>query len=349
MKPKMTLLLLPVLLSCVLAAGCTQEKARALRIAAVQFQVESIAAIDAIDKAINRELEAPPRTQAEVDNKFISRLTALAKAAAAAVDGEMNLDEDKLDRANDPFRIRIDPNVQEKRDAFKRQMYEQYTAFGNAFEDIEQGWLFAGKAVKRAAEPAQKLTAQLVSFAKVFDGNPPRLIQYRNELILAMEDAAANTTLPEADRRTRLLQLRERWHALLAEETALQESVMAQCLKAAMLGREVSALIDRFDKVSLEDITNLIATALDQAGSITGKDLSEIKLKTNAFFDSIENDQVLKDSVNLMLEELNKAGISTVPKGASSPAARDRGRESGRSHIGRRQSHDREPGERRVE
>ena len=96
---------------------------------------------------------------------------------------------------------------------------------------------------------------------------------------------------------------------------------MAQCLKAAMLGREVSSLIDRFDKVSLEDISNLIATALDQAGSITGKDLSEIKLKTNAFFDSIENDQVLKDSVDLMLEELNKAGISTVPSGASSPAA----------------------------
>jgi hypothetical protein len=52
-------------------SGCTPEKARSLRIAAVQFKAESTAAIKAIEEMHRRELELPPQVQEKARNDFI--------------------------------------------------------------------------------------------------------------------------------------------------------------------------------------------------------------------------------------------------------------------------------------
>lgn len=68
-RPRIAFCLLVVSITL---SGCTPEKARSLRIAAVQFKAESIAAIKAIEEMHRRELEVPPQVQAEARNSFIN-------------------------------------------------------------------------------------------------------------------------------------------------------------------------------------------------------------------------------------------------------------------------------------
>ena len=62
LRPRITFFFLIV---SVTLSGCTPEKARSLRLAAVQFKAESLAAINAIAQMHRRELELPPQVQAE--------------------------------------------------------------------------------------------------------------------------------------------------------------------------------------------------------------------------------------------------------------------------------------------
>jgi hypothetical protein len=88
---------------------CTPEKAKALRIGAVQFNAESFACIDAIDTMRQRELEPPPRTSEEARENFINNIL--------NSDSEI-VDSDEIEFARNPNAVNLNPEVEDKWIAF---------------------------------------------------------------------------------------------------------------------------------------------------------------------------------------------------------------------------------------
>lgn len=153
-------------------SGCTPEKARSLRIAAVQFKAESIAAIKAIEEMHRRELELPPQVQEKARNDFIDSVL------NPEVQINNSNDVEKLTQLNTSAR------PAPEWDAFVTNLNNQYGQFEAIYNDLEKGSFLAAKAVKKSAEPAQILTVQVALFANEITENPPQLYRYRTAQVV---------------------------------------------------------------------------------------------------------------------------------------------------------------------
>lgn len=290
-----TRVLVCALTALVLLSGCTAEKARALRNAAIQFKAESHAAIQLMDATVEMEHAPAPRTGAQADADFAEAIIALMQA-----NDEITTED--VEFARDPFAVQDDPETAAAQQQFVNTLTEQYTAFADAFEDLEQGFLFSAGAVYDAGPTAKRLTAQLVVFARTWSDNPPRFIQRRSALLIRMEDAATDESLSAEQRNRALYELNEAWGNLREEEARAQRAVIEQCLKAATLGREVQTMIHRFDKASLEDIQNFVALAFQQTSLLTGADTADLAARANALFTELRTDPFWSETIDLALQ-----------------------------------------------
>ena len=102
-----------------------------------------------------------------------------------------------------------------------------------------------------------------------------------------------------------MIELKEQWNGIIAQEQELQEATVKKCLKAALIGMEVRRLIDNYDKLSIDDLNSAIAFVLDQAGEISNKDFNQLKLKSEALFSTIENDPIWSDVAQTVLNQVN--------------------------------------------
>jgi hypothetical protein len=143
-----------LLLVTITLSGCTPEKAKALRIGAVQFKSESLACIDAINTMRQRELEPPPRTTEEAKNDFIHNIL---------ISDSPLIDDEEIEFAPNPNAIHIDPEVEKKWTALISDMNSQYNSFAAIYERVEQGSFLAAESVKNAAKYADTLTLQMAS------------------------------------------------------------------------------------------------------------------------------------------------------------------------------------------
>ena len=154
-------------------SSCTPEKAKALRLGAVQFKAESFACIDAIDTMRQRELEPLPRTSEEARKNFIDNIL---------ISDSKLIDEEEIEFARNPDAIEIDPEVEKKWATFISNMNTQYGSFAAIYDHVEQGSFLAAEPVKNSAKYADKLTLQMAAFANTIDEAPPELLQYRTDI-----------------------------------------------------------------------------------------------------------------------------------------------------------------------
>lgn len=85
----------------------------------------------------------------------------------------------------------------------------------------------------------------------------------------------------------------------------LQRGVVEKCLKASIIGMQVRRLIDTYDKISLDDLNSIISSVLEEAGDLTGKDFSQLKLKSEEVFAIIEKDPIWSDLAQGILKKTN--------------------------------------------
>lgn len=305
-----TIVMLAVL-ACMLA-GCTAQKARALRNGAVQFKTEALAAVKLIDKTIDLEHAPEPRSRSGADSEF-------AKSIIDIMNNKGEITAEAVDFARDPYSVSVDPETEEAQQQLVTSLYEQYSAFGDAFTDLEQGFLFSADAVEAAGPTAKRLTAQLVVFANVWSKTPPRFIQRRAALLIRLENAAADEDLSTEQKRKLLFELNEDWGKLLDEEVAAQRTVVEQCLKAATIGRQVQGMIADFNNVSLEDIQNFVAFAFQQAGQLTGADFSSLSERSATLFKELRDDPVWSESIEIALANWPYTAAEDAP-GNAAPA-----------------------------
>jgi hypothetical protein len=116
-----------------------------------------------------------------------------------------------------------------------------------------------------------------------------------------------DTVTPAEERRRALTALREQWLLMVAGEQELQRSVIEQCLKAAIVGKEVSRLIREYDRLSLEDLNFFINRALGAAGQLSGNNLEALQAKVSEVLAGIQEDPELNALAGAALAKINGA------------------------------------------
>ncbi|WP_009631348.1 hypothetical protein [Synechocystis sp. PCC 7509] len=310
LRPQLTFIFL---IASIFISGCTPEKARALRLAAIQFKVESLAAIQAIEQMHQREIASPPLSQTELRNNAIDNILTSKK--------EIFLPQD-LDFLIDPDKPQIDPQAQVAWQAFINKMNTQYTTLAAIYDEVENGSLLATDAVKKSAEHARILTLQMAAFATVIDKHPPILLQDRIVVIADIDTLRKQYQQKrnegEPDENLQLLkdkagELYDQWQQIAVDEQKLRETTLAQCLKAAILGKELTQLIERYNKINLDDLNSIIARVLDTTAAITGQDYAALKTRATNVFAEIKNDPIWSKAADTALAEVNNAVANRNP------------------------------------
>lgn len=165
---------LPLLLFCLPLSSCTPEKARALRLGAVQFKAESISCIDSIENMHKQELEPPPRSQELINQEFIESLF--------AEDDSNIINIDDIEHALEPNKVNLSKEANQKWQDFINKLTLQYSSFAAIYSDLEQGSFFAQESIVKSEEYAKDLTIQMAYFANLINKHPPVLLQYRTDI-----------------------------------------------------------------------------------------------------------------------------------------------------------------------
>ena len=90
-----------------------------------------------------------------------------------------------------------------------------------------------------------------------------------------------------------------------AEETALQQSVVSKCLIAASSGQSVLKLIDSYNRLSVDDISQVITSMISLAGQVTGQNLDDLKSQNENVLQFLQDNpeyKVLVDSATAKVE-----------------------------------------------
>jgi hypothetical protein len=297
-----------------LLTGCNVEKARAIQGAAIQFKSESLEAIQAIDDMRRQELEPPPRSTADVRSEFVTGI----------LNAKSDITASLIDLAIDPYKPPDDPQW----NTFTADLRSQYENFAAIFDKLDAGSLVAVEEVRQSAEHAKTLTVQMALFANAVSKNPPVLYRYRNTIVVKLrKQRQAYQTLqtqlkasygsvdasPQASRdklheiETQVGEMMGEWQQVKLQEQKLLETTLTPCLKAAVLGKELGQLINRYDKLDLNTINLLVPRILNTAGAITGHDVSFLRLKTASVIGEINQDPLWQGAATLALDQVNTA------------------------------------------
>jgi hypothetical protein len=303
-------------------SGCTPEKAKALSFAAIQFKTESLTAINTIDEMYQREIAPVSRSSSVLRSSSVKNILALQ---------QRNLTADDMDFAIDPEKINLDPSVLENRDKFITNLRIQYTGFSAIFEKLEKGNYLAAPSVRKSEKHAKNLTLQMAVFAALIAKNPPQLLQERAEIIininrlrrdyqtLQIQNNFSTDNLETSNKKREIEDgigdLMDRWQQNKINEQKLAEKTIKQCLRVATLGKEMSQLIDEYDKLKLDDLNFFINKVLGVVSTITGDNYDSLKLKANQLVDEIKSDPDFNEVVNLALENIGNAaaGRTVMP------------------------------------
>jgi len=297
-----------------LLTSCSVEKARAIQGAAVQFRTESLSAIQAIDEMHRQELEPPPRASTDVRSEFVRGI----------LNSKSDINANLIDLALDPYKPPEDPQW----NAFMSDLRGQYENFASIFDKLDAGNLVAVDDVRKSAEHAKTLTVQMALFADAIGKNPPILYRYRNVIIVQLrkqrqiyQDLQAQIksnygsadASPQASRdklkdiENRVGELMGEWQQVKQQEQKLLEATVSQCLKAALMGKELGELLNRYDQIDLNQINALIPRILNIAGTVTGRDFSFLQLKSASVISDIKQDPLWRDATAAILDRVNGA------------------------------------------
>lgn len=278
-----------------LLAGCA-SKAKSVQVGAAEFQSQSLVAIDRIDDLRQKEITAEPLSPSEASETFVKLVLGSSDELKLA-DLRMLLKP-----------LEVSPTQSEREwQKFLQRLRTQYSEFALIFARLDTGSLFAAPKVDDAVPILNKLVAQLVAFAKITKANPVEFVRDRAAIAVALEDVRDNTTLDDATKREKVINLERRLRDIAASEEAMTREAIAQTLKAAELGQSLRTLLINYEKLTVDDISEALAQAFHLAGLIPGLDLSGLQTKVDLVVADINKDPEMK---NLVEEALGR-----IPKG----------------------------------
>ena len=290
--------------SCVailLFAGCS-GKANLLKIAATQYEADSLAAIDSIENLTRQEYAPPERSAAEASREFADLII--------GYDADKEITQEAVQLAIAPDVVNLPSDVASRRTKFFADLRTQYRNFVAIFDDIESGSFFARDDVVNAKPYVEMLTAQLAYFARTLSVQPPQLLQRRNVLLNELEAIRKNNG-NASEKRQDILRWRDQWNGLIDEENRLTRITVEQCLKAATVGMEIRKQLVAYNRLSMQDITEALSRGIELGGALTGKDLTTLQVRTSEIIAAIESDPNWKAAAERALSAINDAYSGT--------------------------------------
>lgn len=285
-------------------SGCTPEKARQLKTAAVQFGMEARDAIAAVRGLMDAEIASQERTDAQKADQFAANI--LAQSTSTKVNADL------MEWAIDPNAVKLSPTESAARDALIGELEQQYSDFTGMFENLERGSLLAKNSVPKVKQYAAKLTAQMAGIAKVTAENPLRLVQHRTAVLVQIERIRRDSSLSSDQKRQALSDQMSRWLAVKSQEEELKRAVVGKCLVAASAGQAVLQLADSYGRLSTDDISRLLTQTLTLSQELAGKSLADMQtrnekvmsfLNSNAVYKTIADDALAKVQSRLVSQK----------------------------------------------
>ena len=248
MGKKLSLLGLLILFSfLILSAGCTKEKAEAIKVAAEKFREEAVLAIKKVNYLFGQSLTLPSDS-ADAEMKRIAG----------------DLEKEEVINAKKISALIEERNIGTRAKGELNQEFEKietrYYQFEGMFRSLPQGSFFAREAVKRAEKQAIHLTLDLINYTRILKNYP---VQFTARRVLIQERVAEAKQMKDPDGRTGFLNLvAGDILKLRNEEEAAKQEAIIQCLKAAESGRMLSDLIRNYETMKVEDILVSVRSSL---------------------------------------------------------------------------------------
>jgi hypothetical protein len=286
MKRNLCLLLVLCLLF-VGGAGCTKEKAIAIKGAAGKFREEAVAALDQVSNLIKQGISMPVESSEEKINIIVFMLKKEGSVNASTL-SEL-LTEDSIGSG-----IRV--GIEEEFEKLK----EGYYLLEGMFRSLPAGSYFAKGAVEKAEKHAINLTLDLMGFARKFRDWP---VQFAGRRILIIEKTVKAKAITD-------LALRELHYKLVAQdimllkkdETEAKEKAVKQCLKASEAGKLVAELIRRYGNMSIGDMLVMANDSLSFVDEISGSsDLNSVMREYKSVEDAIKSDPYWSKIVDIKI------------------------------------------------
>jgi len=287
MKSKYWYMIL-ILIPLFLFYGCTEEKAKAIKISASQFNNEVQLALNMVENILIGNMSMPPI-------------------------GVEKITED-LEDTKDDFEYEILSEFLTEQNIGKRQEVQiknaisevknQYTLFSSIFRSLDKGHLLAGDIVKEAEKHCMNLSMQLIAIADYLSQGKIET-KLNSERILLFENIKKSQAIKDPKiRKEHLTVAAKNIVQLHIRETEIKERAILQLIKATEIGSSTAKLIHDYDKFSVNDVLTLIEETLYLASSMSeqNKDVVGILGKYKEVENTIRNDEYWGPLLNKRIE-----------------------------------------------
>jgi hypothetical protein len=266
--------------------GCNKEKAEAIKVAAMQFRIEAIDALNKVRYLFEQSVSLPPENQYQQTNRIaidLDQAENIGSAELSFLITENKVNESSLQQISNEFKT----------------LESQYYQFESMFQSLPEGSFFAKNAVKKSEKFAIQLTVQFINIAKFLQTYDP---QFTGRRVLLLEKISKYKSIADDSLRHSYLRIAgQEIIELRNEENLAREEAITQCFRAVEAGKLISDLIRNYSKMSVQDLLTTTRNTLDYISNISPewKDISTIKNRLDSTENTIQNDPYWKNLLNL--------------------------------------------------
>ncbi|MEJ2049114.1 MAG: hypothetical protein P8Y60_04590 [Calditrichota bacterium] len=267
-------------------AGCNKEKAEAIKVAAMQFRIEAVNALNKVRYLFEQSVSLPSENQYKQTNRIAIDLDQAENIGPAELSFLMTEDE-----VNDSALKQISNEF--------KTLESQYYQFESMFQSLPEGSFFAKNAVKKSEKFAIQLTVQFINMAKFLQTYEP---QFTGRRVLLLEKISKYKSIADDSLRYSYLRIAaQEIIELRNQENLAREEAITQCFRAVEAGNLISDLIRNYSKMCVKDLLATTRNTLDYISNISPewKDISIIKNQLDSTEYTIQNDPYWKNLLNL--------------------------------------------------
>lgn len=257
--------------------GCTEEKAKAVKISAYQFNSEAQIALSIVENILKENMAMPPigaekiaqdieETRSNFDYKILSEILS-----------ESNIGRSQKEQIKNAI----------------SEVKSQYALFSSLFRSLDKGYALTADVVKKTEKHCMNLSLQLIVLADYLSKGKLET-KFNSERILLFENIKQSLSINEPDIRKEQLKIAAKNIVQLRDrETEAKERAILQLLKAAEIGKSTANLIHDYDKLSINDVLTLVEETLNLASSISeqNKNITFLLEKYKGIENTIRHDE----------------------------------------------------------
>ena len=235
------------------AAGCSKEKAAAIKVAAETARTHAVDALRAVQDLVERSIAVAADPPEEKIRKAAAEFTDNAPLGADVFKAIVTKDE-----VGEATRMTVRAEMEKLR--------AHYVAFANMFSSLPAGSYLAADAVKKAEHHAIRMATEFISHAQSIPA--PQFTAERTLLIERINQAAkmSGDARAELIRRYTIDALN-----LRAAELEAKDKAVVACLRAAAAFKATAELIRDYKKITAADMMTMTKELLSAASDISGQ------------------------------------------------------------------------------